>query len=149
MILQTLSGASPYRGLQNMPSLPRPVSLSIIFLLSVAVMARFGQAVSPLFVQFRPLPAYRLDVAGSIAGIVVFTALSFLGLPPMSWVCDRRGRAGVPGRAAAPVVAVGGDRRCLRATRHGLVRAARAVVALLQAFGQPPGHGDARALRDR
>jgi hypothetical protein len=85
VILETLSGASPYRGLQNMPALPRPVSLGIIFLLSVAVMAGFGQAVSRLFVQFRPLRAYRLDVAGSIAGIVVFTALSFLGLPPMSW----------------------------------------------------------------
>ena len=86
VILATLEkGQNPYRGLGGMTALPRPVSLTIIFLLSVTVMAGFGQAVSRLFVRFEPLAAYRLDIAGSIAGIAVFSALSFLQLPPLAW----------------------------------------------------------------
>jgi hypothetical protein len=86
VILATLEkGQNPYRGLGGMTALPRPVSLTIIFLLSVAVMAGFGQAVSRLFVRFEPLAAYRLDIGGSIAGIAVFSALSFLQLPPVAW----------------------------------------------------------------
>ncbi|MEP7026114.1 MAG: spermidine synthase, partial [Actinomycetota bacterium] len=86
VILATLNvGATPYKGLQGMFALPRPVSLGIIFVLSVAVMAGFGQAVSRLFIRFEPLTAYRLDIAGSIAGIVVFSLLSFLDLPPLAW----------------------------------------------------------------
>jgi hypothetical protein len=86
VILATLNvGVSPYRGLQGMFALPRPVSLGIIFVLTVAVMAGFGQAVSRLFVRFEPLAAYRLDIAGSLAGIAVFSALSFLDMPPLAW----------------------------------------------------------------
>jgi hypothetical protein len=85
VILGTLSGPHPYQGLFGKPALPRPVSLSVIFVLSTAVMAGFGQAVARLFVAFEPLKAYRLDVFGSIAGIAVFTLLSFLELPPVAW----------------------------------------------------------------
>ena len=47
VILRSLNvGTKPYRGLQGMLALPRPVSLSVISVLSVAVMAGFGQAVS-------------------------------------------------------------------------------------------------------
>jgi lipid-A-disaccharide synthase-like uncharacterized protein len=102
VILATLTvGASPYRGLQGMSALPRPVSLGIIFVLSVAVMAGFGQAVSRLFIRFEPLAAYRLDIAGSIAGIAVFSALSFLDMPPLAWaVIAAGGLAVLLGRGA-------------------------------------------------
>jgi hypothetical protein len=83
--LATLSGPHPYRGLGGAPALPRPVSLGVIFLLSVAVMAGIGQGVARLFVGFRPLRAYRLDVLGSIAGIGAFSLLSFLDLAPVAW----------------------------------------------------------------
>ena len=86
VILASLDvGVNPYQGLQGMAALPRPVSLGIIFVLSVAVMAGFGQAVSRLFVRFEPLAAYRLDIAGSVAGIAVFSVLSFLDMPPLAW----------------------------------------------------------------
>jgi hypothetical protein len=85
VILQSLSGPDPLQGLRGSPALPQPVSLSVVFLLSALVMAGFGQAVARLFVTFRPLPAYRLDILGSIGGIVVFSALSFLDLPPAGW----------------------------------------------------------------
>jgi hypothetical protein len=38
-----------------------------------------------LFVRCAPLRGYRLDVAGSIAGVGVFTGLPFAGLPPVAW----------------------------------------------------------------
>ena len=103
VILATLSGPSPLQGLGGTPALPQPVSLTIVFLLTAGVMAGLGQAVARLFVTFRPLPAYRLDILGSIAGIVVFSALSFMDLPPAGWgvvagagwlSCSSRGCAG-------------------------------------------------------
>src|SRR5579859_2066845 len=87
VILQTLNGPHPFQGLQGSPALPQPVSLGIVFLLTVAVMAGLGQGTARLFVRFRPLRAYRLDILGSLAGIAVFTALSFLDQPPGTWGC--------------------------------------------------------------
>src|SRR5580704_5448015 len=69
VILASLSGPHPYQGLFGRPALPRPVSLAAVFVLCTVVMAGFGQAVARLFVNYRPLRAYRLDIAGSIAGI--------------------------------------------------------------------------------
>lgn len=85
VILISQATSAPYHGLRGSAALPRPLSLAIVFVLSVAVMAGFGQAVARIFVRFRPLPAYRLDIAGSIAGIVVFSVLAFLDLPPLAW----------------------------------------------------------------
>jgi hypothetical protein len=65
--------------------LPRWVSLSAIFVLTVAVMACVGNGVARTFICFEPLEAYRLDILGSIGGIVVFSALAFLELPPIAW----------------------------------------------------------------
>ncbi|MGD0925614.1 MAG: spermidine synthase [Streptosporangiaceae bacterium] len=101
VILASLTGPDPYQGLFGKPALPRPLSLSVIFVLSTAVMAGFGQAVARLFVAFEPLKAYRLDVFGSIAGIAVFTLLSFLELPPVAWgVIAAGGLVLVMGRSA-------------------------------------------------
>ena len=85
VILATLAGPHPYQGLFGTQALPRPVSLAVIFVLSTAVMAGFGQAVARLFVTFEPLKAYRLDIFGSILGTAVFTLLAFLELPPVAW----------------------------------------------------------------
>ena len=85
VILATLAGPHPYQGLFGTQALPRPVSLAVIFVLSTAVMAGFGQAVARLFVTFEPLKAYRLDIFGSIAGTAAFTLMSFLELPPVAW----------------------------------------------------------------
>src|ERR1022692_359870 len=101
VILSSLSGNHPYRGLRGMLALPKPVSLAVIFVLSVAVMAGFGQAVSRIFVRFEPLRAYRLDILGSIGGIAAFSVLSFLDLPPLAWgVIAAGGLAVLLGRGA-------------------------------------------------
>ena len=85
VILQTLNGPHPFQGLHGRPALPQPVSLGVIFLLVVGVMAGLGQGTARLFVRFRPLRAYRLDILGSLAGIAAFTGLSFLDQPPAAW----------------------------------------------------------------
>jgi len=85
VILHNPSGPTPFRGAGNMPALPLPVSFAAVFVLTVAVMAGFGQAVARVFVGFRPLSAYRLDILGSIAGITLFSGLSFLDQPPFTW----------------------------------------------------------------
>ena len=37
------------------------------------------------FARFEPLDAYRLDIGGSLLGIVTFAGLSFLRMPPLAW----------------------------------------------------------------
>ncbi|HEY6279943.1 MAG TPA: spermidine synthase [Streptosporangiaceae bacterium] len=118
VILQSLSGPHPLQGLHGSPALPQPVSLGVVFLLTAAVMAGFGQAVARIFVQFRPLSAYRLDILGSIAGIAVFSGLSFLDLPPAAW----------------GIVAAGGLVVLLPRVRWWQVLAAAGAAALL--FGE-------------
>ena len=72
-------------GAFGMEPLPRWVTLTVLFVLTVAVMACIGQGVARAFVQFEALEAYRLDILGSIGGIVVFSVLAFLQLPPIVW----------------------------------------------------------------
>jgi hypothetical protein len=81
--LTNLSGE--LEGAFGMDPLPRWVGLTVIFLLTVAVMACVGHGVARAFVQFEALEAYRLDILGSIGGIVVFSTLAFLQLPPVAW----------------------------------------------------------------
>ena len=85
VILHHPAAPLPFSGVGGMRALPQPVSFSVIFLLTVAVMAGFGQGVARLFIKFPPLSAYRLDILGSIGGIVVFSLLSFLDQPPATW----------------------------------------------------------------
>ncbi|MBJ7593645.1 MAG: spermidine synthase [Candidatus Dormibacteraeota bacterium] len=70
---------------ESRSGLPIWLTLPLIFLAVAAVMATIGQGVARTFVSFDSLDAYRLDVLGSIAGIVFFSLLSFLGAPPVAW----------------------------------------------------------------
>ncbi len=85
VVLATLSGPNPFRGWDGTNALPQPLSLTIVFVLVVAVMTGIGQAVARIFVTFPPLNAYRLDILGSLAGIAAFSLLSFLDQPPVTW----------------------------------------------------------------
>jgi len=64
---------------------PRELVLAVIFVTVAAAMAFIAEGVARTFVTFEPLEAYRLDILGSIAGIVGFSALSFLRAPPLAW----------------------------------------------------------------
>ena len=68
-----------------MAPLPRWLSLTMIFLLTVATLGTLAQEVARTFSLFEPLDAYRLDIGGSLLGIVAFAGLSFLRMPPLAW----------------------------------------------------------------
>ena len=44
-----------------------------------------AEGVARTFAEFRALEAYRLDISGSLVGIVAFSALSFVWAPPVAW----------------------------------------------------------------
>lgn len=61
------------------------VVLPLVFLAVAVVMAGPGEVVGACFRQLPRLDAYRLDLIGSLSGIALFTALSYLGAPPLLW----------------------------------------------------------------
>lgn len=65
--------------------IPAWVALPAIFIAVAAVMTCIGEGVGRSFRRFPPLVAYRLDILGSLAGIIAFSALSFLWAPPLAW----------------------------------------------------------------
>lgn len=74
-----------YFGGLTATGLPPWVMLPVIFGAVAAVMAMIAEGVGRAFVEFGALEAYRLDIVGSICGIVAFSALSFLWAPPLAW----------------------------------------------------------------
>jgi SAM-dependent methyltransferase len=69
----------------NLTGLPAWITLPVIFVAVATVMALIAEGVARTFVEFPPLEAYRWDIAGSILGIVAFSALSFTWAPPVVW----------------------------------------------------------------
>lgn len=65
--------------------LPTWITLPVIFLAVAGVMTLLAEGLARQFVMFDPLEAYRLDIIGSILGIVGFSAISFLGASPVVW----------------------------------------------------------------
>ncbi len=105
-------------GNPDQSGLPREVVLPIIFVLVAATMTLVGEAVARVFARFEPLEAYKLDLVGSVLGILAFSVLAFLRVPPIGWglvvaavmvatlmpVTDRRAALGLA--ALLPVLAV-------------------------------------------
>ncbi|QNE20936.1 spermidine synthase [Kribbella qitaiheensis] len=61
------------------------VILPIIFIAAAVVLAGPAELVGRCFADLPRLTAYRFDLIGSLIGIISFTALSFLGAPPIWW----------------------------------------------------------------
>jgi SAM-dependent methyltransferase len=61
------------------------VLLLVVYSLTAAVFAAFGQYVGRLFRTHPPLRAYSFEVLGSLAGILLFALLSRLQAPPAAW----------------------------------------------------------------
>ncbi len=59
--------------------------LPIIFLLVALTFIPLSTLLGQLFTKFKPLAAYSIDILGSLAGIAVFSVLSFLSAPPFFW----------------------------------------------------------------
>ena len=74
-----------FGALGTQSGLPPWLTLPVLFLGVAGVMMLIGEGVARTFRRFPPLVAYRLDILGSLAGIIAFSALSFLGAPPIVW----------------------------------------------------------------
>lgn len=106
-----------YFGGERIDGPPAWVVLPVIYLAVAAIMATIADGVARTFRRLPPLEAYRVDIAGSLLGIVAFSLLSFLQLPPLAWgvvaglalvslLAPRPGRLGVAGLAVM-LVALG------------------------------------------
>lgn len=69
----------------NLTGPPPWLVLPLVFLGSAIVLAGPGELVGRCFTALPRLDAYRLDLVGSLSGIVAFTALSMLHAPPVAW----------------------------------------------------------------
>ncbi|NYF38309.1 spermine/spermidine synthase domain-containing protein [Streptosporangium sandarakinum] len=59
--------------------------LPLIFAAAAVVLMGPAELVGRCFPELDRLEAYRYDLVGSLSGIALFTALSFLGAPPVAW----------------------------------------------------------------
>lgn len=85
--------------------------IGVLFAATAMVFYPLGQLTGKLLGQARPLTAYSVNVAGALAGSVLFTVVSFFGLgpvfwlvPPLTMIAYFAWSAG--GRAAAAICAV-------------------------------------------
>ena len=102
------SGAT--HGAFGMPSLPVWLSLPLIFTLVTLVMMASAAGVARVFGTFRPLHAYRLDIIGSIVGIVLFTIGSNRPTAPGRLGPRRRPALRCDDRPARNAIPLGGPR---------------------------------------
>jgi SAM-dependent methyltransferase len=92
--------------------LPAWVMLPVIFVSVATIMATIAHGVATRFSRFEALEAYRLDIVGSLLGILAFAGLALLGTPPLAW-----GAAIV----AAFLVLLGSSRSLLRSAPLGVL----------------------------
>jgi SAM-dependent methyltransferase len=102
-----------YFGVQT-HGLPVWVMLPFVFIATALTMTTVAHGVAVRFAAFPALEAYRLDILGSIAGIVTFSGLALIGAGPPAWgfvilvlfVALLRRPTGLQGAAFAVVLAV-------------------------------------------
>ena len=78
-------GTTRVLGLLGMSSVPAWITVPLLFGLVVWTLASIGHRVGQLFGELEPLEAYRFDIAGSIAGIVIFSLFAFVHADPVWW----------------------------------------------------------------
>jgi SAM-dependent methyltransferase len=66
--------------------LPGLAVLVSVFYLIVFVFSCLGQRIGRLFNEMQPLSAYSVNVFASLVGVLLFTWISFLLLPPPAWL---------------------------------------------------------------
>ncbi len=75
-----------YFGSLETKGLPTWVMLPVIFLAVAAIMLMIAHGVAHRFARFPALDAYRLDILGSLAGIVTFATLTTFRVQPIGWM---------------------------------------------------------------
>jgi SAM-dependent methyltransferase len=80
------AGGGLFAGLEsNYPADVDPAVLLAVVVLVTAVMTSLALPLGPLLRSMPPLRAYSFDIAGSMAGIAIFTVLSAAGGQPIVW----------------------------------------------------------------
>jgi hypothetical protein len=75
-----------YFGSLETKGLPTWIMLPFIFLAVAAIMTMIAHGVAQRFSRFPALDAYRLDILGSLAGIVAFATLTTFRVQPLGWM---------------------------------------------------------------
>jgi spermidine synthase len=57
----------------------------ILFISITMLFIPLGNLTAQKFSKFEPLPGYTINILGSLAGILFYTFISFLGWPPATW----------------------------------------------------------------
>jgi hypothetical protein len=72
-------------GALEVQGLPIWLMLPMVFVGAAFVMYLIAHEVAQVFKEFEPLEAYRLDILGSVLGILGFAALSWMRMRPVVW----------------------------------------------------------------
>ncbi len=75
-----------YFGSLETKGLPTWVMLPFVFLAVAAIMTMIAHGVAQRFQKFPALEAYRLDIIGSLSGIVAYSLLAYFRVPPVGWM---------------------------------------------------------------
>ncbi len=75
-----------YFGSLETKGLPTWVMLPFVFIAVAAIMTMIAHGVAQRFQKFAALEAYRLDIIGSLSGIVAYSLLAYFRVPPVGWM---------------------------------------------------------------
>jgi len=118
-----------YWGMGHMTSAIHVVSFygffAALFVSTIVIFIPIGQLTGRLMNPAAPLASYTVNILGSIAGVVAFSLVSYLWLPPPIWFSP---------------VAIAGI-WLIRASRCGVVASACAAAAMLAWLGFEPRAG--------
>ena len=66
-------------------ALPLPLILVGVFALVAWTLVPYGRLVAGVFDELERIPAYTINIAGSLAGVALFTVMSAMGTPSFVW----------------------------------------------------------------
>ena len=79
-------GSLIYFGSLETKGLPTWVMLPLVFVAVASIMMMIAHGVAHRFQRFPALEAYRLDILGSLVGIITFAVMTIFRVPPVGWM---------------------------------------------------------------
>jgi hypothetical protein len=110
---------------------PGALLMAVLFLAIAALFAALGARIGRAFLAFAPLSAYTWDIAGSLFGVLLFTAQSLVACGPVTWLITG-------GLLLALGCLIAPDDNAGRVTARVLLGMAGAVLLVLSAADGAP-----------
>mgnify|MGYP003571075046 CR=1 FL=1 len=85
-LLRNRFGLFFFGNITKQPGLPAALLLFLLFLSTVIFFTGIGNRIADNFTRFNPLKAYTLDIAGSLAGILLFSLQCYFSSDPVIWI---------------------------------------------------------------